>query len=172
MASVKAIVCVDNNWGIGYKGDLLFHIPEDMQFFKSKTMGHSVVMGRKTFEFIGSPLEGRENIIITSSVKSHKEIDGKKAILCTADFADGYMVGSTEFQRDKIFYVIGGESIYNRYFHIYDEIFLTQVDTVCKADRHFPNLRALNRYEKADIIKGGLTKDGIYYTITRWVPRR
>lgn len=174
MVSVKAIACVDNNFGIGYKGNLLFRIPEDMQFFKSKTIGHSVIMGRKTFESIGSPLKGRENIIITSSIKSNSNnlINGEKIIFCSASFADGYIIESTKFKCNKTFYVIGGESIYNRYFNIYDEIFLTQVDTIRKADKHFPNLEILNRYKKIDTIKSDYTKDGICYNITRWIPKK
>ena len=49
---VSAIVCVDKNWGIGYKGNLLVSIPEDMSFFRDKTRGNIVIMGRKTYDSI------------------------------------------------------------------------------------------------------------------------
>lgn len=64
--SVHAIVAVDENWAIGRQGDLLCHLPADMRHFKEVTMGHSIIMGRKTYEsFPRRPLPGRQNIVIT-----------------------------------------------------------------------------------------------------------
>ena len=66
-----AIAAIDNDWGIGKDGELLFHIKEDMRFFKRMTIGKVVVMGRKTFETLpnGKPLEDRLNLVITSNPK-------------------------------------------------------------------------------------------------------
>lgn len=169
---VKAIVCVDKNWGIGYNGELLFNIPEDMKFFKEKTINNTIVMGRKTYESIGKILPKRENIIITSSINNSREKIDNTSFFSTADFVDGYIVGCTKFNSKKIFYVIGGESIYKRYIDIYDEIFVTIVDTEKKSDRHFINLyESSNNYKLDEIIKNGVTKDGISYKITRWIPQ-
>ena len=67
---MNIIACVNNSWGIGYKGDLLFKIPQDMQFFKDKTYGKTVIYGRKTMAGFpgGKPLVGRKNIVITSEL--------------------------------------------------------------------------------------------------------
>ena len=66
MKSIHAIVAIDENGAIGRQGDLLCHLPADMRHFKDITMGHSIVMGRKTFEsFPRRPLPGRQNIVIT-----------------------------------------------------------------------------------------------------------
>ena len=66
MKSIHAIVAIDENGAIGRQDDLLCHLPADMKHFKEVTMGHSIVMGRKTFEsFPRRPLPGRQNIVIT-----------------------------------------------------------------------------------------------------------
>ncbi len=65
---MKAIVAVDSNWGIGYKGSLLLRIPEDMKFFKEMTLGKVVIMGRETFESLPGkePLKDRVNIVLST----------------------------------------------------------------------------------------------------------
>lgn len=167
---VKAIVCVDKNWGIGYNGELLFHIPEDMKFFKEKTIGNTVVMGRKTYESIGKPLKNRENLIITRSISEPYKKIADNTLLTSVDFVDGYMVGSIDSNPDKIFYVIGGESIYKRYMDIYDEIYVTIVDEIKKSDKHFINLFSDNSNYKLDhVLKCGETENGVKYMITKWV---
>ena len=69
---MNAILSADLSWCIGKNGGLLFRVPEDMKFFKNTTMGHTVVMGRLTFESLPGkkPLPGRRNIILSSSIKS------------------------------------------------------------------------------------------------------
>ncbi|NMC27816.1 MAG: dihydrofolate reductase, partial [Syntrophomonadaceae bacterium] len=64
---MQAIVAVDKNWGIGYQGQLLVHIPADMRYFKQTTMGKIVVMGKETFLSLpgGEPLTGRVNIVLS-----------------------------------------------------------------------------------------------------------
>jgi dihydrofolate reductase len=63
---ISAIVAVDNNWGIGYNGNLLEHIPDDMKFFKKLTTGNVVIMGRKTWDSLPvKPLPDRLNLVIT-----------------------------------------------------------------------------------------------------------
>lgn len=167
---VRAIVCVDKNWGIGYNGELLFHISEDMKFFKEKTIGNTVVMGRKTYESIGKPLKDRENIIITRSISKPYEKIANNVLFASADFVDGYMVGAESSNLNKIFYIIGGESIYKRYMDIYDEIYVTIVDEIKKADKYFINLFSDNSKYKLDhILKYGETENGVKYMITKWV---
>ena len=69
---ISAIVAVDNDWGIGYNGDLLEKIPEDLKYFKTLTTGNIVIMGRKTWDSLPKqPLPNRLNFIITSQTKNN-----------------------------------------------------------------------------------------------------
>jgi dihydrofolate reductase len=71
---ISAIVAVDQNWGIGYKGELLEHLPPDLKYFKELTTGHVVVMGRKTWDSLPKkPLPNRINYVITREAKSSNE---------------------------------------------------------------------------------------------------
>ena len=66
---ISAIVAVDNNWGIGYNGNLLEHIPDDLKYFKQLTSNKMVVMGRKTWDSLPiKPLPDRLNIVITNTI--------------------------------------------------------------------------------------------------------
>lgn len=136
------IVAVDSNWAIGNKGELLVRIPEDQKFFRQTTMGHAVVLGRKTLAGFpnGLPLAGRDNIIIT----------GNKSF----DVRGGIVVHSESELKDKIreygeenVFVIGGASVYElllpycRYAHV------TKINYSYEADTWFPNLDRLDNWE-------------------------
>ena len=73
---MKAIVAVSENWGIGQDNELLFHIPEDLKFFKEKTIGKVVVMGRNTLESLpgGKPLPKRTTVVLSSTVKDSEGV--------------------------------------------------------------------------------------------------
>ena len=132
-----AISAVDKNYGIGYNNKLLFKIPKDQKFFKLKTIGNVVVMGRKTFESIGmKPLPHRINIVI-SSREDIKEMDN----------GDNLLVGSLDQVRNMIkdleptkdIYIIGGSSIYNEFIDECDRLILTLYDREYeKVDSYFP----------------------------------
>ena len=132
---MKAIVAVDNNWGIGYDGELLFHIKDDMKKFKYLTTNKVVVMGRKTFESIPydmRPLKDRINIVMSQS-KIH--IDGVKVV-----HNDNELKAELcKYYPDDV-YLIGGESLYNKYIDECTEAIVTKVKQNKKADRFFPNL--------------------------------
>lgn len=123
---VSMIACVDRECGIGKDGDLLFLLPEDMTHFKSTTMGHDVLMGRKTYESIGKPLEGRTNYVISSDPEFNPE--GVTVIRSYADLAGG----------EKQLFVIGGSKVYADMLPYAGEIFLTVVDAHREADAFFP----------------------------------
>lgn len=126
------IACVSKNRGLGYKGELLFHYPEDMQFFKDKTMGNVVVMGRKTYESLGRPLKGRDNIVMTR--QQEYIAPGCKVIHSMADF---YTV-TDDLPAGKDIYIIGGAEIYKMFIDQADAIYLTEVDAIVPADTFFP----------------------------------
>ena len=131
---ISAIVAVDNNWGIGFNGDLLEHIPEDLKYFKELTTGHVVVMGTNTWNSLPiKPLPRRGNIIIS---RADRLIMCKNTLrLHMEDVLDYF-----DYTEDDIF-IIGGGSIYNQLLPFCDRVYVTKIykdhDNV---DTYFPNL--------------------------------
>ena len=133
--NVNIIVAVTENDAIGKDNKLLFHLKEDMRNFKQLTNGNVVVMGRKTFESIGKPLENRVNVII-SRVK-HEDKDNVKWV----ESLEEAMKKAKEYEKD--IYIIGGGSIYKEALEkdIVDKIYLTRIKKrVNDADTFFPRL--------------------------------
>lgn len=133
--SVIAIACVDVNWGIGYKGELLERIPADMKFFKKTTTNGIVIMGRNTWKSLNyTPLINRENIVITNSL-SNLELDNTKFM--TLEEA----IKVIDFVNSKDIYIIGGASIYSQLLPYCDKTYITKVFMPHKnVDAYFPNL--------------------------------
>ena len=133
---ISAIVAVDNNWGIGYNGDLLEHIPEDLKYFKALTTGHVVVMGRKTWDSLPQkPLKDRLNIVISSQPRG---VLGEMAFSIPMDEAKVRVALSGN---DEEWFIIGGGSIYQEFLSVCDRVYVTKIykdhDNV---DTYFPNL--------------------------------
>ena len=134
---MKAIACVDMNWAIGKDNKLLFHIPEDMEFFKKMTTDNVVIMGNNTFKSIGKTLPNRINVVLTSSIRGMMFVT-PELILTDAIAIEDY-IDSVIKNTDKDIYIIGGESIYKRYLNRCSELYLTEVFAkVENADAHFP----------------------------------
>lgn len=128
----RIIAAVTRNGAIGRNGQLLFHISEDLKNFKETTMGHTVVMGRKTFESLpgGRPLPGRRNIVVTRNPDYHHE-----GIETASSVKEAIDMGGDDFV-----YVIGGGEIYNEAIDLVDFMELTIIDVdVDDADTFFPN---------------------------------
>lgn len=130
------IVCVDANWGIGYKNELLVRIPSDQKFFRETTTGKVVVMGRKTLDSFpgGKPLKNRTNIVITSNKNCEKrdeEIYVNSIDECL-ELLKNY--------NDEDIYIIGGASIYKQFLPYCSKALVTRVDREFSADTYFPNL--------------------------------
>lgn len=138
---VYAIACVDKNWGIGYNGRLLIGIPEDMRFFRDKTMNNIVIMGRKTYEsMLSSPLSRRVNIVVTSKINGSCEIDEKGTIFMTIDFVKSYL-SSLHFNKPIDCYIIGGGQLYAELLPYCNKSYITKVDDAFEnVDTYFPNL--------------------------------
>jgi len=139
---MKAIVAVDENWGIGYKGELLERIPEDMKFFRKTTLNKVVVMGRATFEsFPGqNPLKNRKNVVLSRT----KEYPDKEIILCKSEKEVFDILKNID--KDDIF-IIGGEIIYKMFLPYCDEIYVTKIHNKHKADKYFVNLDNNNDWQ-------------------------
>ena len=116
---------------IGRKGKLPWHLPSDLKRFKETTMGHVVVMGRKTFESIGKPLPGRKNIIITSD-DSYKH----RSCLVAHSLEEAFKLAG---DAPEVF-VIGGAQIYAQAMSLADRLLVTSVLGNVKGDAYFPKI--------------------------------
>ena len=128
------IVAIADNNAIGKDNALLWHISEDLKFFRSTTVGCPVIMGRKTYESIGRPLPKRLNIIV-----SRKGYDAPEGVVVVDSIEKGYEIAQ-EQGAEKCF-VIGGGQIYAQAMQIADEMVITHVHTVIEdADTFFPKI--------------------------------
>lgn len=141
---MKAIAAVSQNWGIGKDGALLFHISEDMKFFRQKTMDSIVIMGRKTLESFpgGKPLPKRINIVLTRDATYKK--DGAVIVHSPEEtLAEAEKHGGEAF-------IIGGAEIYKLFLSRCEECLITKVEACPEADSFFPNLDSLSEWDLAD----------------------
>lgn len=135
------IVAVDNNWAIGYKGNLLVSIPEDMKYFRETTMGGVVVLGRKTLAGFpnGLPLKGRDNIIFSTNpdytVRGGVVVHSKEELF-----------EELKNYADKQVFVIGGGTIYDMLLPYCKTAYVTKIDYDYQADTYFPNLDKLDNW--------------------------
>ena len=132
---MKCIAAVDDNWAIGFKGRLLVSIPNDQKMFRNETTGKVIVLGRKTLETFpnGLPLKNRTNIILSRD-ESYKV---KDAIVVHND--EELFALLEDYDTDDI-YIIGGESVYKRYYRYCDTAIITKIDQKYESDAFFPNL--------------------------------
>lgn len=139
---MKAIVNVDNNWAIGMGDSLLNHVPADMKFFKEKTIGNVVVMGRATFLTFPGPkaLPNRVNIVLTTD----KSWSAPDVIVCHS--TEELFEQLKRYDTDTV-YVIGGSSVYEQLLSYCDTAYVTKVDTAKPADKFFPNLDENSAWE-------------------------
>lgn len=135
---MKAIVVVDKNWGIGKEGNLLVHLPGDLKYYKEKTTGHVIVVGRKTLESFpgGKPLPNRINLVLTGN----PEFQAEGCIVCRSK--DEAMEKLRSFHGQEVF-IAGGAQVYEQFLEDCDEFYVTKIDACFDADRHFPNLDGL-----------------------------
>lgn len=131
---MKAIVAVDKNWAIGKDNNLLAHLPGDLKFFKEKTLGKTIVMGRQTLESFpgGKPLPGRANIVLTTN----QDYPAACEICCSVDEVFECL---SQLDKEDVF-IVGGEQVYRRFIGCCDMVYVTKIDKCFDADRYFPNL--------------------------------
>ncbi len=131
---ISIIVATSLNHAIGKNNQLLWHLPADLKFFKTTTMGCPVVMGRKTFQSIGRTLPGRKNVIITRDGNFNSENQFDIEVVSSIDKA------IHSLQTEKEVFIIGGGEIYKQALHLVDTIYLTQVNTTIDADVYFDKI--------------------------------
>jgi dihydrofolate reductase len=128
--SISFIFAMDRNRAIGKDNQLPWHLPADLKFFKTVTMGHPILMGRKTYQSIGKPLPGRLNVVITQDPNFTAE---GCEIVHSADEA------AARFQQQELF-VIGGAEIFRLFLPQADRMYITQIEHEFAADTFFPDV--------------------------------
>ncbi len=130
---ISLIVALDEQQGIGRAGNLPWRLPRDLEHFKALTMGHHLIMGRKTYQSIGRPLPGRTTIIIT-----HNPTYAPTGCLVTHSYEQALEL-ARESGETEVF-VVGGGQIYRQAISTADRIYLTQVHASFETDISFPTI--------------------------------
>lgn len=149
------------NRAIGFNGEIPWHLPEDLGHFKNTTMGHPVIMGRKTWESLPfKPLKGRKNIVITRN--SDYEATG-------AEVVSSINEALSRCSSDESPFIIGGEQIYRQAMPLSEKLIITEVDVLpSNVDAFFPeiNPEIWIATETSDWIK---SKSGINYRFITYI---
>lgn len=129
--TLSLIAALANNRVIGKNGGMPWHIPEDLRYFKRVTLGKPIIMGRKTFDSIGRPLPGRDNIVVSRNPKL--SVEGARVTHSLQEALDF----ATDLPSEEVF-VIGGAQLYAAVLPDADKLYLTYVDTDVEGDTFFP----------------------------------
>ena len=155
---ISLIAAIGNNNELGKDNQLVFHIKEDMRFFRETTTGHPILMGRKTFESIGRPLPNRTNYVITHHPEDLP--DGVEPVRDLRQFLESWQDSKEEL------FVIGGATIYEAALPYATIFYLTEVNTtVSDADTFFPDFDK-SQYSHELIKKG--KENGLSYSIIKY----
>jgi len=128
--NINIVVAIAANNAIGKNNKLLWHLPKDLKHFKELTTGHTVIMGRKTFDSVGKPLPNRRNIVVT---RQNIQIESCE-VVNSLDAALELAKGETEVD------IVGGAEIYRQAMPLTDFIYLTVVHQNFEADTFFPEI--------------------------------
>lgn len=127
---ISIIVAVTENGVIGKDNQLIWRLPDDLKRFKKLTMGHPIIMGRKTFDSIGKPLPGRTSIVIT------RNPDYKVDDVFVVHSLEEAIEAAKQIESDEAF-IIGGGELYKQALPICDKLYVTEVKTVMEGDAFF-----------------------------------
>ena len=141
MQQFQAIAAMAENRVIGKGNTIPWHLPDDFKWFKAKTMGHILIMGRKTFESIGRPLPGRETIILSRSGYSVPGTQTVESLTC---------LEGTLGDDKRIPFICGGAEIYRQTLDLCSDLYLTQVKGLFEGDAFFPEFE--NLFEDAEAV--------------------
>jgi dihydrofolate reductase len=137
---ISLIVAMDEARGIGAGNQILWHLSDDLKRFKSLTMGHHVIMGRKTYESIGRPLPGRTTIIITRN-PNYQAADGAKAnVQVSLARSLEQALAMAQAAGESEAFVIGGGEIFAQALPLAERIYLTTVQAQFECDVFFPRI--------------------------------
>jgi dihydrofolate reductase len=152
MADIKAIVAVSLNGVIGKNGDLPWRIPGELKWFKKITMGHIIVMGRKTWDSLPGVLPGRENWVLSSKSIEHEGIQVFKKFEEVIKAAG-----------NRTIFIIGGGQVYSSLLEKCNELYVTEVQQVIKdGDAFFPTFK--DGFSAVETLE-----ENEEFTIKRWI---
>lgn len=127
---ISIIAAVAENNAIGFKNQLIWHLPADLQFFKKTTLNNTIIMGRKTFDSIGKALPKRKNIVISRNTS---------LIAPGCTIVANLKEAIAQADSEEIF-IVGGANIYNQSMEIADQLYITKVHDQFEADTFFPEI--------------------------------
>jgi len=126
--TITVMAAVGSNLVIGREGTMPWHLPQDLAHFKATTMGHTLVMGRRTYESIGRPLPGRRTIVLTRQRAWHAP-----SVEVAHTLPEGFaLAGPTDV------FVVGGSEVYRQAMPFADQMLLTQIAQSPEGDAYFP----------------------------------
>ena len=131
MPKLSIIVAMSSNRVIGVNNSLPWHLSEDLKHFKTLTTGHTIIMGRKTYESIGKPLPNRRNIVISRNLNAFYG-----GIEVVHSLEDAFSTSSND---DEVF-IIGGSNIYEQSLHLAEHLYITEIKKAFEGDAFFPEI--------------------------------
>lgn len=134
---ISSIVARADNGVIGINNTLPWHLPGDLKWFKMKTKGHHVIMGRKSFESLGKPLPGRTNIVL-----SRDKSFFHSGCLITHSIDQALLMAHQRGEKEV--FILGGGHIYAQTMELIDRLYLTEVHAYPEGDTHFPTFDVLS----------------------------
>lgn len=151
---ISLLVAMGKNHVIGFENDMPWHLPGDLKYFKEKTTGHTIIMGRKTFDSIGRVLPNRRNVVLT-----RQEMDFPDGIEVIQDINLIYQWNKEN--SDQEFFVIGGGNLYEQVLPHADRMYITEIDESFHGDTYFPNFKA-DEWELTSKVQGEKTSTNPY----------
>jgi len=161
---ITIIVAVAGENGIGFENKLLMHLPGDLKRFKNLTMGHCLIMGKKTWESLpNKPLPGRKNIVITDN--SLDSFEG-------ASVAHSIQEAVALCEQGKEIFIVGGGSVYRQFMPLADRLLITHIHKSFRADTFFPEIDSSVWYvsEKEDHMTDG--NEPVSFTYTTYLRKK
>lgn len=160
---ITIIVAIDSNNGIGYNNNLLVHLPGDLKRFKKITMGHSVIMGKNTWESLPrKPLAGRKNIVLTDN-----ELD----CFDCAETARSIDEALNLCEKGREIFIIGGGSVYRQFMPLADRLMVTHIHKEFRSDTFFPRIDPSEWYVAEEEKHIATDKEGVSFTYTTYLRR-
>ncbi|MGN1281886.1 MAG: dihydrofolate reductase [Succinivibrio sp.] len=157
MTDVQIIVAIASNYVIGKDGQIPWHLSEDLKHFKEITSGHSVIMGRRTFESIGKILPNRTNIMVSSTFD--KDVEGLSVVGSLQEAIDSVKSGPA--------FIIGGARMYKEALPLASTLHLTVIDREFEGDTRFPDF-----HKEPFVMEGSVSfhsdKCGFDYSFQTW----
>jgi len=157
VSKLSIIVAISSNRVIGVNNTLPWHISEDLKHFKSLTTGHTIIMGRKTYESIGRPLPNRRNIVISRNTEASYE--GAEVV---HSIEDAFSI----CKNDNEVFVIGGSNIYEQALSLVDYIYITEIKKSFSGDAFFPEINKQMWIESSR--ENHITNDGLEFSFVKY----